>query len=231
MGERAVVLLSGGLDSTTVLHVAADEGLDVYALTFRYGQRHLFELEAARRQAALAGVREHLTIGIDPVLFGGSSLTGHGEVPLDGEPGKAGGIPSTYVPARNTVFLAMALAGAESVDAGQVFIGVNSVDFSGYPDCRPEYMEAFQSLADIATRRGVEGTPVKVRAPLLRMTKAEIIRLGTDLGVDYSMTASCYRPDGAGRACGRCDACTLRLRGFREAGLKDPAVYSRGSGG
>ncbi|MBN2608881.1 MAG: 7-cyano-7-deazaguanine synthase QueC [Candidatus Fermentibacteraceae bacterium] len=226
---RAVVLLSGGLDSSTVLYIAMDLGFKVHALSFRYGQKHTHELRAASMVAERAGVEEHLTAFLDPRLFRGSSLTGGGEVPDGREsPVGSGPIPSTYVPARNTVFLAMALAYAETIGSRDVFIGVNALDYSGYPDCRPEFIEAFQHMADLATRSAVEGGPIRIHAPLLSMTKAEIISRGLELGVDYSITHSCYSPDEAGRPCGMCDACVLRLRGFREAEVDDPASYSRG---
>lgn len=226
---KAVVLLSGGLDSATVLHIARRKGYRLHALSFGYGQKHSPELRAASLVAGEAGVDDHLTAYLDPRLFSGSSLTGNGPVPQGrDEESISCGIPSTYVPARNTVFLSLALAYAESIGSRDVFIGVNSLDYSGYPDCRPEYIRAFQAMADLATREAVEGNPIAVRAPLLKMTKAEIITLGTKLGVDYSITLSCYRPDVSGRPCGECDACTLRLRGFRQAGLEDPAVYSGG---
>ncbi len=222
---RAVVLLSGGLDSATALYIALDAGFRVHALSFGYGQVSLPELRAAALVAERAGVEDHVVSELDPRLFSGSSLTGRGKVP-DGDPGgDSGGIPSTYVPARNTVFLAMALALAESIGSRDVFIGVNSVDYSGYPDCRPEFLEAFRRLAELATREGVEGRPIRIRAPLLDMSKGEIIRKGLALGVDYSLTLSCYRPDDKGRHCGSCDSCILRLGGFREAGVPDPAPY------
>lgn len=225
--SRAVVLLSGGLDSATALYIALEQNFEVHALSFRYGQLHKAELEAAARTAEKAGTSEHMVIELDTRLFKGSSLTGKGEVPLDGSP-LSGGIPSTYVPARNTVFLSMALAYGESIGAADIFTGVNSIDYSGYPDCRPEYISAFQRMASLATRQAVEGNPTFIRAPLILMTKAEIIRKGLELGVDYSITRSCYRPDGEGRACGRCDACRLRIKGFRENGMEDPAPYQNG---
>lgn len=225
--KTAVVLLSGGLDSATVLYMALKAGFETDALSFSYGQKHAPELEAARLTAERAGVRKHVEIRLDPVLFRGSSLTGTGEVPA-GRPHGRGDtvIPSTYVPARNTVFLSMALAYAESTGSRDIFTGVNALDYSGYPDCRPEYIRAFQRLADLATKAAVEGRPATVHAPLLNMTKAQIVQRGIELGVDYSLTRSCYSPDERGRACGRCDACLIRLRGFRENGLEDPAVYS-----
>jgi 7-cyano-7-deazaguanine synthase len=224
--SRAVVLLSGGLDSATTLAVARAEDFSIYAMSFSYGQRHSPELKAAADIAGMLGTEDHITVSLDPRLFEGSALTGTGNVPVNSVTiGIPGEIPPTYVPARNTIFLSMALGWAEAIDAGHIFIGVNALDYSGYPDCRPEYISAFQRLADLATKTAVEGYPTKIHTPLLNMTKAEIIRLGLELGVDYSLTVSCYNPDREGRACGRCDACYLRLKGFRENGLKDPAAY------
>ena len=225
----AVLLLSGGLDSTTLLACAMDQGFAVHAMTFRYGQRHAREIEAAQRVAAHAAVREHLVVDIDLRTFGGSALTSDQRVPRDRPIEEIGqsGIPITYVPARNTIFLSFALAWAEVLGAQDIFIGVNAVDYSGYPDCRPEYIAAFERMANLATRGGVEGTsPVHIRAPLLQLTKREIIKLGLRLGVDYALTLSCYDPDETGAACGHCDACLLRLRGFAEAGAHDPARYA-----
>ena len=227
----AVVLLSGGLDSTTVLAIARSEGFDVSALTFRYGQRHSAEIDAARRIARNAGVVRHHVVDIDLALFGGSALTADIPVPkdrdLDPSSPTAKEIPVTYVPARNTIFLSHALALAEVVEAANIFIGVNALDYSGYPDCRPEYIQAFERMANLATRSGVEGrTRVTIRTPLISLTKAAIIKLGTSLGVDYSVTTSCYDPGAQGEACGRCDACQLRLKGFSEAGLEDPIEYA-----
>src|SRR4051794_40359536 len=227
MGKPAVVLLSGGLDSTTVLAIAKDQGFEPSALSFDYGQRHEVELASARAVAAAMGVRRHevLHVGLD--AFGGSSLTDEAmDVPVGRSQRDIGeGIPSTYVPARNTVFLACALAFAEVLGAEDIFIGVNALDYSGYPDCRPEFVEAFERLANLATAAAVEGRQrVKVHAPLMRMTKADIVREGTRLGVDYSATVSCYRADERG-SCGECDSCSLRLKGFAEAGLTDPAPY------
>jgi len=226
----AVVLLSGGLDSTTVLAIATSEGFAVHALTFSYGQRHSSEIAAARKVAAAPGVMRHQVVDIDLRVFGGSALTADMPVPKDRDlaPSAEGTeeIPITYVPARNTIFLSYALALAEVVGADTIFIGVNALDYSGYPDCRPEYISAFETMANLATRAGVEGkTRVTIRTPLISLTKAAIIRLGASLGVDYSATTSCYDPDANGKACGRCDACQLRLRGFREAGLEDPIEY------
>jgi 7-cyano-7-deazaguanine synthase len=226
--KRAVVLLSGGLDSATVLAVARSEGFACHALTFRYGQRHGREVEAARRVAESLGVVEHRVVDIDPAAFGGSALTNPAaEVPKDrAEIGEAGQIPATYVPARNTIFLSYALAWAEVLGAFDIFIGVNATDYSGYPDCRAEFIEAFEKTANLATAAGVEGRgKFRIHAPLMEMTKGQIVRTGTKLGVDYSLTHSCYDPDERGRSCGRCDSCKLRLKGFAEAGLKDPLRY------
>ncbi len=223
----AIVLLSGGLDSATTAAIARDEGYELSALSVDYGQRHRFELDAARRVAESLGVKRHVisTVGLDE--FGGSALTDDIAVPLDrDEDDMAEGIPITYVPARNTVFLALALGYAEVVGAAELFIGVNAVDYSGYPDCRPEFIAAFENLANLATKAGVEGAmKFRIHTPLVHMTKAEIIRRGTELGVDYALTHSCYAPNASGIACGRCDACRLRLKGFAEAGLTDPIAY------
>jgi 7-cyano-7-deazaguanine synthase len=226
----AVLLLSGGLDSTTVLAVAQHEGFAVHALTFRYGQRHSTEIEAAKRIARNAGVIQHRVIDIDLTAFGGSALTASTPVPKDRDLSalslEAKGIPVTYVPARNTIFLSYALAFAEVIGATDIFIGVNALDYSGYPDCRPEYIRAFEEMANLATRAGVEGsTRLTIQIPLISLTKAAIIKLGKSLGVDYSATTSCYDPAENGDACGRCDACQLRLKGFGEAGLDDPIEY------
>jgi len=225
------VLLSGGLDSTTVLAIAKSEGFAVHALTFRYGQRHSAEIDAAKRIASRAAVREHHVVDIDLTQFGGSALTADIAVPKDRDltPSAAGAkeIPVTYVPARNTIFLSYALALAEVTGSSNIFIGVNALDYSGYPDCRPEYIKAFEQMANLATRAGVEGkTRVVIRTPLIALTKAAIIKLGNSLGVDYSQTTSCYDPGSNGEACGRCDACQLRLKGFSEAGLEDPIGYA-----
>jgi 7-cyano-7-deazaguanine synthase len=227
----AVVLLSGGLDSTTVLAIAQSEGFAVHALTFRYGQRHSSEIEAAKKIAAAAGVARHQVVDIDLTLFGGSALTADIPVPKDRDlatsSAAAKEIPVTYVPARNTIFLSYALALAEVIGADTIFIGVNALDYSGYPDCRPEYIRAFETMANLATRAGVEGrTRVTIRTPLISLTKAAIIKLGASLGVDYSATTSCYDPGANGKACGRCDACQLRLKGFSEAGREDPIEYA-----
>lgn len=221
-GGRAVVLLSGGLDSATVLAAAIHEGLVCHALSFRYGQRHAAELAAAARVARALGAASHRVIGIDLGGVGGSALTDPG-IPIPETP--SDGIPPTYVPARNTVFLALGMAVAEVLEAGYLYIGVNAVDYSGYPDCRPEFITAFQALASVATRRAVEGAPVTLRAPLLDLTKAEIIARGIALGVDYGLTVSCYQPGDDGAACGVCDACRLRRAGFEAAGEPDPTRY------
>jgi len=221
---RAVVLLSGGLDSATVLAMANSQGFDCYALSFDYGQRHRAELDAAVRVSESLGACEHRVMEIPIGALGGSALTDAAiEVPQAG----GEGIPVTYVPARNTVFLALALAWAEVIEAEAIFIGVNAVDYSGYPDCRPEFIAAFEVMAELATKRGVEGSPVSVRAPLVALTKAEIIRAGLKSGVDYSLTVSCYRADDEGRACGHCDACRFRCQGFVAAGVEDPTRYQR----
>jgi 7-cyano-7-deazaguanine synthase len=225
--RNAVVLLSGGLDSTTVLAIARRAGYQVYALTFRYGQRHEAEIEAARRVAALFGVKQHVVAEIDLRAFGGSALTDDIAVPKNRAPEEMSeGIPVTYVPARNTIFLSFALAWAEVAGASDIFIGVNALDYSGYPDCRPEYIEAFQRMADLATRAGVEGKQrLKIHTPLINLSKAQIVKKGIELGVDYSLTVTCYDPSADGAACGCCDACRLRLKGFSENGMSDPATY------
>ena len=220
--ERAVVLLSGGLDSATVLAAAIAEGLECHALSFRYGQRHDAELDAAARVARALGATSHRVIAIDLGAIGGSALT-DARIAVPEAPTE--GIPSTYVPARNSVFLALGMGVAEVLDAAYLYIGVNAVDYSGYPDCRPEFIEAFQALAAVATRRAVEGAPLVLRAPLLHLTKAEIIRRGSALGVDYGLTVSCYQAGKEGAACGLCDACRLRKAGFEAAGLPDPTRY------
>ena len=219
----AVVLLSGGLDSTTTLAVATRDGFAPHAMTFRYGQRHAREVDAARDIARASGVMQHVVVDIDLRVFGGSALTSDIDVPKDRAP--TDGVPVTYVPARNTIFLSYALAWAEVLDAHDIYVGVNAVDYSGYPDCRPDYIAAYERMANLATRAGVEGHGVRIRAPLIHLSKADIIRLGASLGVDYSRTTSCYDPDGDGTACGHCDACILRLRGFAEAGRQDPIRY------
>lgn len=219
--RTAVVLLSGGLDSYTAAAIADREGFALRALTVRYGQAHADELEAARRVARALGVREHLEIGVDLAAFGGSALTGSMPVPTD-RPLDAAEIPPTYVPARNTVLLALALGWAEALGAQDLFIGVNAVDYSGYPDCRPEYVAAFERLAALATRAGVEGARLRVHAPLITLSKADIIRRGLEMGLDYGLTHSCYAPGPGGRPCGRCDSCRIRARGFEAAGAPDP---------
>lgn len=226
--DKAVVLLSGGLDSTTVLAIAKTEGFEVHALSFRYGQRHEIELEAARRIAAEAGVVRHVVADIDRGTFGGSALTDAVEVPKARSAEEmSDGIPATYVPARNTVFLSFAVAWAEVLEANDVFLGVNALDYSGYPDCRPEYIEAFERMANLATKRSVEGHYLRIHTPLIDLTKAQIVARGLDLGVDYGLTRSCYDPSPAGEACGSCDSCLIRQKGFSENGTTDPAPYLR----
>jgi 7-cyano-7-deazaguanine synthase len=224
--KRAVVLLSGGLDSTTCLAVARRDGFEAHCLSVDYGQRHKGELMRARRIARTLGAADHRVVKVDLSAFGGSALTDPGiAVPKGRSPARmAREIPVTYVPARNTVLLALALAHAETVGAEEIYVGVNAIDYSGYPDCRPEFLRAFERLAGVATRAGVSGRPLRIRAPLLRLSKAEIVRLGTALGVPYRMTQSCYDPV-RGRACGRCDACVLRRKGFADAGVPDPTLY------
>lgn len=220
--KNAVVLLSGGLDSATVLAMARAQGYDCYALSVDYGQRHHSELAAAQRVAQTSGAREHRVVNIDLTGFGGSALTDN-NIAVPQQP--SAGIPMTYVPARNTIMLSLALAWAEVLDAQDIFIGINAVDYSGYPDCRPEYVEAFERMANLATRAAVEGHKLTIHAPLLRLSKAEIIRQGVALGVDYAQTVSCYQADSAGRACGSCDSCRLRHAGFVAAGVADPTAY------
>jgi 7-cyano-7-deazaguanine synthase len=224
---KAVLLLSGGVDSTTTAAIALHEGFDVHALSVRYGQRHAVELEAARRVAERLGIRRHVIVDLDLRAFGGSALTADVPVPKDTALADIGArIPATYVPARNTIFLSLALAWAETLGARDIFFGANALDYSGYPDCRPEYLEAYARMADLATRAGVEeGVRLRIHAPLLRLTKAEIVTRGLALGLDYGMTSSCYDPAADGAACGRCESCLLRLKGFAEAGLPDPARY------
>jgi 7-cyano-7-deazaguanine synthase len=226
--KKAVVLLSGGLDSTTAMALAKAEWYAVYGLSFRYGQRHAIELESARRVAQAMGVEKHLIVDIDMRAIGGSALTDDIEVPKErSSNAMSSGIPVTYVPARNTIFLSFALAWAETLNAEDIFMGVNALDYSGYPDCRPEYIEAFSRMANLATKAGVEGTmKLKIHTPLIAMTKAEIIKTGLRLGVDYSLTHSCYDPTPEGYACGKCDSCLLRLKGFAEAGARDPLPYA-----
>jgi 7-cyano-7-deazaguanine synthase len=225
--SKAVVLLSGGLDSATVLAIAKAEGYDVYALSFAYGQRHSWELECAREVARAGGAKEHRTATIDLRAFGGSALTAEIDVPKGRAPEEMGGeIPITYVPARNTIFLSFALAWAEVLGSSDIFIGVNALDYSGYPDCRPEFVSAFERMANLATKAGVEGRQaLKIHTPLIALTKAEIIRKGLTLGVDYGLTSSCYDPSPTGEPCGSCDSCVLRQKGFRENGLVDPLKY------
>lgn len=222
MIRRAVVLLSGGLDSATALAAAKRDGYICHALSVDYGQRHSVELEAAGQVAAQLGAHEHRVVHLDIGQFGGSALT---DLSIPVPEAVAEGIPPTYVPARNTIMLSLALGWAEILDAGAIFLGVNAVDYSGYPDCRPAFIDAFQRLADVATRRAVEGNPILIHAPLLHLSKAEIIRLGSQLGVDYALTVSCYQADVQGRACGICDSCRFRRQGFAEAGVKDPTPY------
>ncbi len=227
MSKKAVVLLSGGLDSATILAIAQSQGYDVYTMSFRYGQRHVVELNSAKQISEKMGAKKHVVVDIDLRAFGGSALTDDIEVPKERSDQEIGtGIPITYVPARNTIFLSFALAWAETLEIDTIFIGVNALDYSGYPDCRPEYIEAYQGMANLATKAGIEGTTqLKVHTPLISMTKAQIIQKGTKLGVDYGLTLSCYDPDPEGRACGTCDSCLLRIKGFEEAGVPDPTIY------
>ncbi len=224
---KTVVLLSGGLDSTTTLAIAKSQGYEVYALSFRYGQRHRVELEAAQRIAEYFKAAKHVVVDIDLRLFGGSALTDDIAVPKGRSQEEMGGdIPVTYVPARNTIFLSFALAWAETLGAQDIFIGVNALDYSGYPDCRLEYIEAYECMANLATKAGVEGQQkLKIHTPLIKMTKAQIIKKGLELGADFSLTHSCYDPSESGEACGQCDSCQLRLKGFKEAGIEDPIKY------
>lgn len=229
-GRKAVVLLSGGIDSSTTLAVALNEGYEAYALTIDYGQRHRHEVDASRAIAQDLGARSHAVVRVELDRIADSALTGHSGVPRSRAPEEivsGGGIPDTYVPARNTVFLSLALAWAESLGDADVFIGANAVDYPGYPDCRPEYLEAFEEVAALGTRCGVEGHRIRIAAPLVRMSKAEIIALGTELGVDFSLTSSCYDPVGSEvLACGECDSCVLRRKGFRDSGIEDPTHYA-----
>ena len=226
--KKAVILLSGGLDSATCLAIAIENGFSPYALSFRYGQRHEFELHSAKAVSKSIGVEDHVILDIDLRAFGGSALTDDIEVPKDrDETNITNEIPVTYVPARNTIFLSFGLAYAETLKANDIFIGVNALDYSGYPDCRPEYIASFQKLANLATKTGVEGkSPINIHTPLIDLTKSDIIKTGLDLGVDYGLTHSCYAPDQNGFSCGHCDACRLRIRGFEKAGLVDPLKYS-----
>jgi 7-cyano-7-deazaguanine synthase len=221
--KSAIVLLSGGLDSATVLAIARSQGFKVFALSVHYGQRHIAELDAARRVAKALGAHEHRVMGVDLAGIGGSALT---DTAVAVPEGGTSGIPVTYVPARNTLMLSLALGWAEVVGATDIFVGVNAVDYSGYPDCRPEFIEAFERLANLATKAGVEGARFAIRAPLITLSKADIIRTGVGLGVDYRMTVSCYQADAAGRACGKCDSCRLRATGFAAAGVADPTMYA-----
>ncbi|QJD71215.1 7-cyano-7-deazaguanine synthase QueC [Marinobacterium sp. LSUCC0821] len=220
--KRAVVLLSGGLDSATVVAIAASQGYECYALSFDYGQRAVTELNAAKAVCESIGVKEHRVFNLDLAQFGGSALT---DASLEVPEGETEGVPITYVPARNTIFLSMALAWAEVLHADAIFIGVNAVDYSGYPDCRPEFIAAYEQMANLATRNGVTGEPFKIVTPLIDLTKAEIIEAGHKLGMDYSLTVSCYQSDEEGRACGRCDSCRLRAKGFADSGVPDPTRY------
>jgi 7-cyano-7-deazaguanine synthase len=228
--RKAVVLLSGGMDSATTAAIARREGYDVHALSFRYGQRHSVELEAARRVAAALPASRHIVLDIDLRAFGGSALTADVAVPKDTPLERIGteGVPVTYVPARNTIFLSFALGWAEVLGARDIFIGANALDYSGYPDCRPEFMSAFERVAQVGTRAGIEGDEFRIHTPLISLSKREIILKGLELGVDYALTSTCYDPSPGGLACGRCDACLLRLKGFREAGMEDPGKYLRG---
>ncbi|MBW1958789.1 MAG: 7-cyano-7-deazaguanine synthase QueC [Deltaproteobacteria bacterium] len=225
--KKAIVLSSGGIDSTTAMAMAKHEGFEIYSLSFFYRQRHAVELEAARKVADAIGAKEHLVINFDLTKIGGSSLTDDIDMPTSrDERSMTREIPVTYVPARNTIFLSFALAWAEILESSDIFIGVNAIDYSGYPDCRPEYIDAFERMANLATKAGVEGTTkIKIRTPLMRLTKAQIINKGIELGVDYTLTHSCYDPSPQGLACGRCDSCFLRKKGFKEAGVKDPTRY------
>jgi len=225
--KRAVVLVSGGLDSATTLAICRQQGFEPYALSFDYGQRHRIELEAAQRVATSLGVSDHRTAKIDLRVFGGSALTDNIAVPKKRDTERESEIPVTYVPARNTIFLSYALGWCEVLGAADIFIGANAIDYSGYPDCRPEFISAFEHLAAVATKAGVEGTKFQIHAPLITMSKADIIRKGVELGVDFSLTHSCYDPTADGLACAECDSCRLRLAGFRDAGLTDPIAYAR----
>jgi 7-cyano-7-deazaguanine synthase len=228
MKKSAVVLLSGGIDSATALAIAVTEGYEAYALSFDYGQRHSIETEAARRVADSLGAKEHRIAKVNLRFFGGSAITDHIDVPKKRSEKEIGhGIPVTYVPARNTIFLAYALAWAEVIRAADIFLGVNAIDYSGYPDCRPRFIEAFETLANLGTKAGVEGRRFQIHTPLIKLSKGEIIRKAVELGVDLSLTHSCYDPSPEGFACGECDSCLLRLKGFREAGIKDPVCYAK----
>ncbi|MBN1694578.1 7-cyano-7-deazaguanine synthase QueC [candidate division WOR-3 bacterium] len=227
MEKKAIVLLSGGIDSATTLAIAKDSGYEVYAISFRYGQRHHFEIEAAKKIAIAMGVNRHLIMDIDLASFGGSALTDDIPVPKRGEVEDIGKeIPVTYVPARNIILLSLAIGWAEVMGVSDIFIGVNVIDYSGYPDCRSEFIEAFEKAANLGTKNGVEGKRINIHTPLITLSKAEIIKKGVIFGVDYSLTHSCYDPDEKGRACGKCDSCLLRKKGFAEAGIEDPTVYT-----
>ena len=223
---KAIVLVSGGLDSTTCLAMAREKGFDLYALTFNYGQRHDHELNSAKMVVDFFNIQNHSIIDIDLAQFGGSALTDKIDVPKKRDLSDMAEIPVTYVPARNTVFLSLALAWAEVLGSFDIFIGVNALDYSGYPDCRPEYISSFEKTANLATKAGVSGSSFRIHTPLIDLTKSEIVKVGMDLGVDYSLTSSCYDPDQEGNPCGLCDACYLRLKGFKEAGITDPLNYS-----
>ncbi len=225
--KHAIVLLSGGLDSATALAIARSQGYETYALSFDYGQRHKREIEAAKQVAASLSTKKHLVVKLDNQIFAGSALTNDVDVPKSRSDKEIGtGIPVTYVPARNTIFLAHALAWSEAIGAGHIFIGANAIDYSGYPDCRPEFMALFETLANVATKSGVEGARIQIHAPLIRMSKADIVRKAVELKVDLSLTHSCYDPLQDGRACGECDSCRLRRKGFQEAGVNDPIQYA-----
>jgi 7-cyano-7-deazaguanine synthase len=226
LSKKAVVLLSGGIDSATTLVIAKDSGYELYAISFRYGQRHHFEIEAARKIAEEMNIKKHLIMDINLSSFGGSALTDNIPVPKREKVEDIGkDIPVTYVPARNIIFLSLALGWAEVLGTTDIFIGVNAVDYSGYPDCRDEFIEAFERVAVLGTKSGVEGKGIKIHTPLIKLTKGEIIKKGIEMGIDYSLTHSCYDPDDAGRACGKCDSCLIRKKGFKEAGVKDPTIY------
>jgi 7-cyano-7-deazaguanine synthase len=228
LNKKAVILLSGGIDSTTTLAIAKDQGFEVYAISFRYGQRHQIELDAAKRIAANFKINEHLILDIDLGAIGGSALTSNLEVPKGRHIEKISQeIPITYVPGRNIIFLSLALAWAEVLSAYDIFIGANAIDFSGYPDCRPEFLSAYETMANIGTKAGVGGKKISIHSPLIKLTKAQIIQTGVALGVDYSLTMSCYDPSPDGKACGQCDSCLLRKKGFQDAGILDPTVYYR----
>lgn len=226
MNKKAVVLLSGGIDSSTTLAIAKQQGFEIYAISFRYGQRHQIELEAAKRIAASLDVEKHLIVTVDLAAIGGSALTANLEVPRDRAVEKMSHeIPITYVPGRNIIFLSLALGWAEVLAAYDIFIGANAIDFSGYPDCRPEFLTAYEQMANLGTKAGVAGNKISIHAPLIKLTKAQIIQKGAELGIDYSLTLSCYDPTVDGKACGKCDSCLLRKNGFQAAGLPDPTIY------